>query len=206
MGTARLRPARSTRPKFRLRRADGVYRWHLVRALPIRRGRAKTAAILRWVGTNTDIEEQKAAAAALAHLNATLEQQVAQRTADRDRMWRLSTDIMLVADFDGTITAVNPAWSALFGWAETELLGRDFMTLVHPDDWATTLAEIDALSQGRSTSRFENRYRAKDGSYRLHLLDRGARGRAHPRRRPRHHRGTGGRTRARPDAGTSRPS
>ena len=33
-------------------------------------------------------------------------------------MWRLSTDIMLVARFDGTIVAVNPAWGTLLGWAE----------------------------------------------------------------------------------------
>ena len=102
--------------EFRLRRADGAFRWHLVRALPIR---GEDGEILRWVGTNTDIEEQKAAVAALAHLNATLEQQVAQRTADRDRMWRLSTDIMLVADFNATITAVNPAWS-LAAWLDGE--------------------------------------------------------------------------------------
>jgi PAS domain S-box-containing protein len=150
--------------EFRLRRADGVFRWHLVRAVPIQ---AEGGGVLRWVGTNTDIEEQKAAAAALAHLNATLEQQVAQRTAERDRIWRLSTDIMLVADFNATITAVNPAWSALLGWTESELLGRDFLSLIHPDDRDASAAETARLSDGRTTLRFANRCRARDGSYRL---------------------------------------
>jgi PAS domain-containing protein len=36
-------------------------------------------------------------------------------------MWRLSTDVMLVARFDATITAVNPAWKALLGWDEADL-------------------------------------------------------------------------------------
>jgi PAS domain S-box-containing protein len=65
--------------EFRLRRADGVYRWHLARAVPLRN---EDGAIARWIGTNTDIEDQKATAQALADLNRTLEQQVEQRTGE----------------------------------------------------------------------------------------------------------------------------
>ena len=63
--------------EFRLRRADGVYRWHIARAVP---QRDESGAIVRWIGTNTDIEDQKATTQALAELNATLEQQVQDRT------------------------------------------------------------------------------------------------------------------------------
>ncbi|HEY9285107.1 MAG TPA: PAS domain-containing sensor histidine kinase, partial [Pyrinomonadaceae bacterium] len=43
--------------EFRLRRAsDGEYRWHLGRALPMRDARGR---IVRWFGTNTDIDDQK---------------------------------------------------------------------------------------------------------------------------------------------------
>jgi PAS domain S-box-containing protein len=148
--------------EFRLRRADGSYRWHIARALPIRDAQG---AIERWVGTNTDIEDQKAAAQALRDLNHTLEQQVAERTADRDRMWRLSTDVMLVASLAGRIVSVNPAWLSLLGWEERELKGRMFLDLVHPDDQAATLAEVGRLAEGATTFRFENRYVRKDGSY-----------------------------------------
>ena len=65
--------------EFRLRRADGVYRWHIARAVA---QRGEDGTILRWIGTNTDIEDQKAATAALADLNSTLEQQVEERTAE----------------------------------------------------------------------------------------------------------------------------
>ncbi len=150
--------------QFRLKRADGVYRWHLGRALPLR---GPAGEITRWIGTNTDIEDQKSVAEALGLLNATLEQQVAERTADRDRMWRLSTDLMLVAAMDGTITAVNPAWKKLLGWRERELLGRKFLEFVHPEDIDATLAEIAKLDAGHTTFSFENRYRRKDGSYRM---------------------------------------
>ena len=114
----------------------------------------------------TEIEERRLAEARLRELNETLEQRVAERTADRDRMWRLSTDLMLVARFDATITAVNPAWAALLGWPEHDLIGRRFIDLVHPDDVQGTLDEAGRLADGRTTLRFENRYRCRDGSYR----------------------------------------
>jgi PAS domain S-box-containing protein len=150
--------------EYRLRDKSGAWRWHITRGVPIKDDGGK---VIRWIGTNTDIEEQRSTRAKLEALNQTLEQRVAERTADRDRMWRLSTDIMLVADFDATITAINPAWQSVFGWDEDQLVGRNFMDLIHPDDVAGTKAEVGRLSQGATTFSFENRYRAKDGSFRV---------------------------------------
>lgn len=48
--------------EIRLRRADGVYRWVLARALPLRAGNGQ---ILKWFGTCTDIQRQKQAEEAL---------------------------------------------------------------------------------------------------------------------------------------------
>jgi PAS domain S-box-containing protein len=149
--------------EFRLCAADGSYRWHIARAVPLQDDAGRT---VRWVGTNTDIQEHREIRAKLEELNLTLEQRVAERTADRDRMWRLSTDIMLVADFKATIVAVNPAWTRVFGWEEQELLGLNFMTLIHPDDIEATLAEVGKLSEGATTFSFENRYQGRDGAYR----------------------------------------
>nr|WP_057929907.1 PAS domain-containing hybrid sensor histidine kinase/response regulator [Burkholderia ambifaria] len=51
----------------RLRRAsDGIYRWHLVRALPTRDANGN---IVKWFGTCTDIEDQKQAQAAAERAN-----------------------------------------------------------------------------------------------------------------------------------------
>jgi PAS domain S-box-containing protein len=63
--------------QFRIRSAKGLYRWHIARAFPTR---GPHDVILRWVGSNTDIEDQKVAAQTLADVNATLEQRVSQRT------------------------------------------------------------------------------------------------------------------------------
>jgi PAS domain S-box-containing protein len=64
--------------EFRLRRSDGVFRWHIARAFPIRGAHKE---ILRWIGSNTDIEDQKIAAQALADVNVVLEERVSQRTS-----------------------------------------------------------------------------------------------------------------------------
>ncbi len=65
--------------EFRIRRADGRYRWFLVRAEPVRGAGGE---VLTWVGTNTDIHDRRRAEAALRDLNDTLEQRVTQRTAE----------------------------------------------------------------------------------------------------------------------------
>ena len=150
--------------EFRMRRAsDGAYRWFLARALPLFDEAGK---VLRWVGTNTDVQEQKNVLEKMAYLNSSLEVEMANRTADRDRMWRLSTDIMLVADLAGMIIAVNPAWSKILERPEIESLGMDFISLVHPDDRMAALQDLSRLAHGAPTLRMENRYRRRDGGYR----------------------------------------
>jgi PAS domain S-box-containing protein len=65
--------------EFRARGKDGVYRWFLVRADAVR---AADGTILRWVGTNTDIDDSRRQTAELARWNETLEEQVAARTRE----------------------------------------------------------------------------------------------------------------------------
>jgi len=65
--------------EFRVRAADGEYRWFLVRAEPVR---GDDGTILRWVGTNTDIDDSRRQTAQLAQWNETLEEQVAERTRE----------------------------------------------------------------------------------------------------------------------------
>ncbi|MDU8358400.1 PAS domain-containing sensor histidine kinase [Pseudomonas syringae group sp. J309-1] len=112
-------------------------------------------------------EEARAAAVLqLEQLNARLEAEVTQRTEDRNRLWLLSSDIMLRCTFEGLITAVNPAWTALLGWDESELVGQTLLELIHPDDIEHTLRGTRMSADGHAFSRFDNRYRHKDGSYR----------------------------------------
>ncbi|WP_295242687.1 PAS domain S-box protein [uncultured Brevundimonas sp.] len=64
--------------EFRIRRHDGVYRTFMVRAEPVHDEEGR---ILRWVGSNTDIEDLRRQSAELARFNETLEDQVAERTS-----------------------------------------------------------------------------------------------------------------------------
>ena len=129
---------------------------------------ADEIAFVRGVADRTWAEMARIdAAKALRALNLQLEQLAEDSAADRDRMWRLSGDIMLVARAEGPIVAVNPAWRATLGWDEPHLVGASLFDLVHPDDLARTQAAMAALeSDGRLAPNFQNRYRHRDGGYR----------------------------------------
>ncbi len=100
---------------------------------------------------------------ALRLMNGTLEAQVRERTLQRDRMWTLSTDIMMVTNLETKILSVNPAWTTLLGWREDELIGASFYDFLHPDDIEATTAVRQNLVHGQMIQKFENRYRTKDG-------------------------------------------
>jgi PAS domain S-box-containing protein len=147
---------------FPLRSKDGGYRWFLSRALPIRN---ETGEIVRWFGTNTDVTEQIEAEKALRDLNETLEQRVEAEAQERARIWNVSQDLLAVADAEGNLLSVNPAWTATLGWGEADLIGHTSEWLLHPDDRAKARAELARLAEGRRTLRFENRLQHKRGTF-----------------------------------------
>jgi PAS domain S-box-containing protein len=141
--------------------AEPFGRWYDVYAFPAGKREERRVGILF-----NDITERKAAEARLRELNESLERRVAEATAERDEIWRTSLDLMLVADFDTTIRAVNPAWTQVLGWSEDELIGRSFMDLIHPEELAASRAEAAQLAdEKQATQQFLNRYQRKDGGW-----------------------------------------
>jgi len=59
---AAMAAGESSEDEMRLRRADGEYRWFLVRTVPLRDEQGN---IVKWYGTSTDIEDRKRAEDAL---------------------------------------------------------------------------------------------------------------------------------------------
>jgi PAS domain S-box-containing protein len=160
--SASLESGRPYEAEFRLRRSGGGYRWHIARAVMINAG---IDGAELWVGTNTDIEDQKLAVTALADLNRNLEQQVAERTADRDRVWRNSRDLLAILGTDGVFRALNPAWQEILGYSPQEMVGRSFRDFVWPEDVDLT-ADAVATAVTTDLTAFENRYRHKDAAAR----------------------------------------
>jgi PAS domain S-box-containing protein len=164
--------------KYRIiRPSDGETRWISVKATIERDERGKA---VRLIGAHTDVTEQVAAEQALrrseeryrkladelAELNATLAQRVAEKNREREGIWNVSQDCMLVADHGGVWKTINPAWTRTLGWDEAELLNRTSVRLVHPDDAYRTRVHIKKLAANETTMTFENRMLHKDGSYR----------------------------------------
>ncbi|HUW90477.1 MAG TPA: PAS domain S-box protein, partial [Candidatus Nanopelagicaceae bacterium] len=85
---------------------------------------------------------------------------------ERNRFFNLPLHILLVLGFDGIIQRINPGWKDILGYDETDLVGNNFIGILHPDDWEAANIEIEKLSQGSVTKHIENHYRSKDGSYR----------------------------------------
>ncbi|MGH6630339.1 MAG: GAF domain-containing protein, partial [Burkholderiales bacterium] len=93
-------------------------------------------------------------------------QQRHQAQENLDRFFRLSLEMLCISDFQGRFLRLNPAWERHLGYPVEELLKKQYMDFVHPDDREQTKAEAAKLAAGRETVFFENRYRSRDGSYR----------------------------------------
>ncbi|MDT7654434.1 MAG: hypothetical protein QOI36_5840 [Pseudonocardiales bacterium] len=120
------------------------------------------AAVLPWIVL--------AAGFVLAGLAAALGSSAARRARAQeevDRIFTLSSDLIVVANFDGYFTRINPAVERVLGYTEEELLAQPYLDLVHPDDRERTAAEAAAIGQGKTTLSFENRFVRKDGSHRV---------------------------------------
>ena len=124
-------------------------------------GRVFVTAILR------DMNERHATEEALRELNLSLEQRVAERTQERDRVWQVSLDMLGVAAADGTWISINPAWTKTLGWIPDEILGRTSEWLEHPDDRRKMRDAVSRLAAPEQTSDFESSFRTRQGDYRV---------------------------------------
>jgi len=141
----------------RLRRFDGVYRWFLFRAEPLR---DESGNIVNWYGTDTDIEDLKRAEAKLR-----------QDEEELRRMTDAIAQIIVVLNPDGKAIYANRVALEYTGLSLDEVRADDFRTRVfHPDDVQRLREERHRALSG--TAPFENEQRAlgKDGKYRWFLI------------------------------------
>ena len=123
-------------------------------------------AVVSVVGYGTDVTEMKEAEAQLRqrlHLEQALRASETRYRALVDNM----QEVVFQTDADGRWTLLNPAWSAITGFAVEESLGRPFLDAIHPDDRAANRQQFKLLIGGEQAgSRHEARYLTKEGDCR----------------------------------------
>jgi PAS domain S-box-containing protein len=78
----------------------------------------------------------------------------------------LSRELLFEANSVGELRIVNPAWTSLLGWNESDLLGKAFAHLVHPDDLERTREAFARAAADPSTFLLDVRCRGQDGAHR----------------------------------------
>jgi PAS domain S-box-containing protein len=86
---------------------------------------------------------------------------------DFELFFNLIPDLACIVSTDGYFKKVNPAWEATLGYTREEVLATPMIEFIHPDDLERTVNEVAKQSREYRTSHFVNRYRCKDGSYRI---------------------------------------
>jgi PAS domain S-box-containing protein len=140
----------------RLRRFDGVYRWFLFRAEPLR---DESGNIVNWYGTDTDIEDLKRAEAKLRQ--------------DEEELRRVIDAIpqcITVLDLSGAVIYANQTTLEYTGLTAQDLRAPNARQLIiHPDDVERIRDERKAALARDLPFEFEHRALRKDGQYRWFL-------------------------------------
>lgn len=100
----------------------------------------------------------------LREMNDTLEQRVAERTAERDRVWHNCRDLLAIVGPDGCFKAANPAWTNILGYQPDEVAGRHFLDFVWPEDADLSSQSFASAVEGKHLTDFEQRCKHRDGT------------------------------------------
>jgi len=126
----------------RFRRADGEYRWHVSRALPLR---DESGRIAMWVASNTDVHDIKLVELALK------DSEIRYR-----RLFEAAKDGILILDTEsGRITDANPFMSEMLGYSHEYFLGKELWEIGLFSDKSANEAAVRTL-QDKGYIRYEH--------------------------------------------------
>ena len=143
----------------RLRRADGEYRWFVLRQNPLFDADGN---VIKWYGVGADIEDRKRAEAALETAQAAL------LASEQNLNLIVNSLPVLVwsARPDGSADFINQSWRDYAGEPADKILEWGFLELYHPDDvpgmmeiWTRDITHNDQTA-------LKGRIRGADGQYR----------------------------------------
>ena len=86
-----------------------------------------------------------------------------------DHVLDMLVDAVCVVDPSGHFVYASAACERIFGYTPQEMVGRQMLEMIHPDDRARTLGAVQGIMGGTPNPNFENRYIRKDGSV-VHIM------------------------------------
>jgi len=125
------------------------------------------AAIRRARSETRERVARRQAEQRLREVNASLEATVAERTKERDLVWRLSQDLFFLAERDGRLSSVNPAWTNLLGVEAIAAQGRLLEDLVDEAERSVVARVLTRFDQVTVVRDIDLRMRAADGTTRI---------------------------------------
>jgi PAS domain S-box-containing protein len=149
-----LRTGEAGAVSFRVRNAQGSYRWFLSRAEPVW---ASNGTLLLWVGVNLDIEELKCA-----------EQSLRESESKHREVIDTVPSMLWSAAPDGEPTHVNKTVLDYGGMRFEDFLNLGWKEFIHPDDFEETAKAFYHAIRTGDSYRIIHRLRRADGQYRWH--------------------------------------
>ena len=132
--------------ELRARRSDGEWRWLLCRGVPYCN---PEGTLLGYIGTSTDIHEQRHAG------------EISQRLA---AIVECSDDAIVGKDLNGVITSWNKGAERIFGYSAEEAIGQSIYMLIPPERQQEEPGILARLRRGERIEHYETVRRRKDGS------------------------------------------
>lgn len=78
-----------------------------------------------------------------------------------NRLFEISNDLLGIFNLEGRFLKVNPAYTKTFGYSSQEILKREFMSFIHPDDKKSVSEAMEQLKSGASVTNITTRYFTK---------------------------------------------
>ena len=135
-----------TDTEYRIITNNGSIKWIHTRSFPITN---KDGIIIRRITISEEITKFK---------------QIQEKL---EKFFSVSLDLLCIANINGELLLINDTWEKTIGFSKDELIGKNFIDFVHPDDVADTIEAINKLSGQQEVKSFVNRYLCKDGSYKI---------------------------------------
>jgi PAS domain S-box-containing protein len=166
---ADLAAGEASEDEMRMRRADGEYRWFLIRTVPLRDEHGN---VVKWYGVSIDIEDRKRAEEALRSSEMEQRHIAAQLERERARLVE-AQEMAKIGSWEAELESLNVIWSEqthrIFETDPSRFhpTRPKFREFIHPEDRAKVDAAFVASLDKRSPSTVEYRIVMPDGRVKI---------------------------------------